>query len=256
MGNLLRYFLLIFIVIILNGQSNAAKERCDSLKEVLFSDYFKDKFRDKLVEKIIDEIFEEKCPYTEQTLYKFSVENPLYRKHSLKKMAMNRMNSYITFLYKHGDTLDAPTMFTCIVSLNSINPWTNDSLLDYITHIVISHPNCGKRMDALNHLANAARLEDCNTLAERITYEPDETVRMFYYRVLVRFSTVKMDSLVLKYIPNVKDQWFFSFIYDNNRYDFLPELYTLREQLKNEENPLMKGVAKDLLIQLKRYYLN
>jgi hypothetical protein len=105
-------------------------------------------------------------------------------------------------------------------------------------------------MVALNHLANAARLEDCNTLAERITYEPDETVCMFYYRGLVRFSTVRMDSLVLKYIPNVKDKWFFNFLKYNNRYDFLPELYTLREQLKNEKNPLMKGVAKDMLIRL------
>jgi hypothetical protein len=113
-----------FIVIILNGKSNAAKERCDSLKEVLFSEYFKVKFRDKLVEKIIDEIFEEKCPDTEQTLYKFSVENPIYRKHSLGKMAKSRMPYFISFLYKYGDTLDDPTMFKCIVSLNSRNPHT------------------------------------------------------------------------------------------------------------------------------------
>lgn len=250
MVNLIRYLLFVLIVIILNGQSYSAQNRCDSLKEILFSDYFKEWHKDGIVKRVIDELIEQNCPYHEQTLFRFSEGNMLYREHSIKKMAKNRMHSFITFLYKHGDTLDDPTLFTCIVSLNSRNPWTNDSLMDYITHIVISHPNQGKRIDALNHLANAARLEDCNILADRIIYEPDETVRMFYYRVFVRFSTEKMDSLVLKYIPNVNEEYFFNFLKYNNRYDFLPELYTLKEQLKNEKNPLMKGVAKDMLIQL------
>ena len=250
MVNLIRYLSFLFMVLIINGQSYGAKNRCDSLNEILFSDYLKDWHRDGVVQRIIDELIEENCPKYEITLYKFSVENMLYRKHSIKKMAKNRMNSYINFLYKHGDTLDGPTIFTCIASLNSSNPWTNDSLLNYITHIVISNPARAIRIDALNHLANAARLEDCNILADRIIYEPDETVRMFYYRVFVRFSTEKMDSLVLKYIPNVNEEYFFNFLKYNNRYDFLPELYTLKEQLKNEKNPLMKGVAKDMLIQL------
>jgi hypothetical protein len=249
-GNLIRYLSFLFMVLTLNGQSFAVKNRCDSLKEVLFSDYFKDWHKDGMVKRIIDEMVEEKCPEYEKTFYKFSVENMLYRKHSISKMAESRMHSFITFLYKNGDTLDDPTMFTCIVSLNSRNPWTNDSLLDYITHIVISHPFAATRITALNHLANAARLEDCNILADRIAYEPEDRVRMFYYRVFARFSTEKMDSLVLKYIPNVKDEYFFNFLKYNNRYDFLPELYTLKEQLKNEKNPLMKGVAKDMLIQL------
>lgn len=251
MGKLICYLsFMLMMIIILFGKSYSANNRCDSIKEFLFSDYLKVKFRDGLAQRAIYELIEEGCPNTEQTLYKFSEENPLYREHSLGEMAERRMHSFITFLYKHGDTLDDPTLITCIVSLNSSKPWINDSLLDYITHIVISHPNASKRMDALSHLTNAARLEDCNFLSDKIQYEPDERVRMFYYRVFVRFKTEKMDSLVLKYIPNVKDERFFNFLKYNNRYDFLPELYTLKEQLKNEKNPLMKGVAKDMLTQL------
>jgi hypothetical protein len=250
MGNLLQYFILMLMVLVLNGKSYAAKNQCDSLKEVLFSDYFKVKFRDNLVETIIDEILEEKCHSTEQTLYKFSVENPLYRKHSLGKMAENRMHSFISFLYKYGDSLDSPTLFTCIVSLNSKNPWTNDSLLDFITHLAVSYPEAATRTTALNLLTISSRLEDCMILTERIGFEPNEIVLIYYYRTLVRFSNKEIDSLVLKYIPNTKDEWFFSYIDDNNRYDFLPELYTLREQLKNEKNPLLKKVAGDMLIKL------
>ncbi|NMB95702.1 MAG: hypothetical protein GYA02_03695 [Clostridiaceae bacterium] len=247
----MRNLLFVFMVLILNGQSySVGKNRCDSLKEVLFSDYFKDWHKDGMVQRIIDEMAEEKCPEYEKTFYKFSVENNLYRKHSLGKMAEYRMRSFITFLYKYGDSLDSPTLFTCIVSLNSKNPWINDSLLDYLTHIVISHPASSTRITALCHLANAARLEDCNILADRMKYEPEERIHLFYYRVLVRFSTKKIDSLVLRYIPRTKDEYFFDYLKDNHRYDLLPELYTLKEQLKNEKKPLMKGVAKDMLIQL------
>jgi hypothetical protein len=252
MENLLRYFLFVFIVLTLNGQSNSAKNRCDSLKGALFSDNFKDWHKDGIVERVIDELIEGNCPEYEKTLYRFSLENTLYRSYSLKKMAKCRMHSFITFLYKYGDSLDAPTMFDCMVSLNPGAVWTNDSLMDYITHLVISHLDAGTRTDALNRLVKSARYEDCNVLADKIIFEPDESNIRRYYRTLVRFSSKKIDSVVSKHIPNIikYDDVFFDKLEEYNRYDFLPELYTLRDRLKKEENPLKKKDATEMLIRL------
>jgi hypothetical protein len=256
MKNLIKF--LPFVLFLLFGIAYSEECKCDSLKEALFSDYFKARFRDDIVEIIIEKMINEKCLDIEQIFYKFSVENALYRKHSLRMMAKNKMNSFITYLYTYGDSLDGPTMFACLVTLKSINDWINDSLIDYITHLAITNVDAGTRVDAVSCLSRFARLEDCEILADKIGFEPDESVLINYYRALVRFSSKKIDSVVSKHIPLISkfDRKFFSNLEEYNRYDFLPELYTLRERLNKEENPLMKKDVNDMLTKLEEVIPN
>jgi hypothetical protein len=198
---------------------------------------------------VLKTIISKRCNGLEEVLYEFSMKNDLYRKYALNAMLKERMHSFLLFLYQYGDSLDSPTLFFCIASLNEESPWLNDSLLDYVTFLGTNHSDAVIRMFSLNYLFRMGRFIDCQKLLMSLKLEPDQRVKVRIYGTLLRYNNVGLNKEVSIFIAGMEK--FDLVISDNltayNRYDFLPELYTLRKRMQAETNPLRKTDSEQIL---------
>jgi hypothetical protein len=233
--------------------AHARNCRSTAQYHTLFSKYFDSKFRQDSVQAIIAELANIDCKGFDSVLYRFSETNSHYRRYSLEALSKLKSPFYIDFLNQHSDSLDVATLSYCILGLSDNDPWMDDRLLASIVSIATSNPITGARVIALTYLSDVARYNDCLMLMRSFDLEIDNLPKMWISRTILRYHSADLDQKIRQIFKGIlnTDEFFYSCMKKFNRYDFLPDLYTLQTRLKNENNPLRKAAGEKILITLK-----
>ncbi|MBN1602227.1 MAG: hypothetical protein JW915_11500 [Chitinispirillaceae bacterium] len=225
----------------------------NALLDSLFSDRFAEKFREDEVISILTTLTEKGCKKNDSAIAEFVINNSLYGHWGMRVLSKHHSTFLLKLLKKHSNELKK-LQWSYFASSLSASPCWNDTEIDSIVEKqVYQNPDVVTRDMLLQYLSKCANITICINLAKMFSIEPENIVRKRHLILYCRFNTPVLNKIIvneLKANPYNFEKVLRMGFKTYNRYDFLPELYDIKNRFKNETSPLRKSEVEEILTTL------
>ena len=210
------------------------------------------------LENVLKELITQKPTEAGKVILKFASKNEQYRYIALEILTQFKYAELGLWLKNNWKILGKDDWECISREFFNLNfSWRDTGVLNAISLNATNSIDPKSRHFCLVILVETATLATSKALLPRLDVESDEDCRRDLYRILSRYKYSDFDTKIQKAIVDYNESYALNgmielSIKDFNRYDLLPDLYSLRSRLQKVTDVTKKSEAKETLEILKQ----